>query len=154
MTDTNAASDVYQGACFCGAIRFELRGEPLVSGHCHCQDCRDWGGTPFIDFILVPWDALRIVTGEEHLKLYARVAETPRGSCALCGSALGAFRKDAAPPHVGMSPHRFADFPFSPTMHVFCEEAVRIWSDNLPHYRTLPQELGGDGELMPDPGMS
>lgn len=141
---------VYRGQCFCGAVKYELSGAPLFSGHCHCQDCRDWGGSPFINFILVPWDAFSIVEGEEHLKLFARVPQTPRGSCALCGSSLGVFRKDAEPPHVGTSPHAFADFPFKPTMHVFCAQAVMPWQDDLPHYQDVPAELGGSGDLMSD----
>jgi hypothetical protein len=141
-------SQVYQGKCFCGAIKFELRGAPLLQGYCHCQDCRDWGGAPFIAFMLVPYNAYSIIEGEEHLLLYARKPETPRGHCARCGGGIGAFRKDAEPPHVGTGPYAFGGFPFEPTMHVFCDEAVLTVPDDLPHYRNIPAELGGTGELI------
>lgn len=140
---------VYRGQCFCGAVKFEMSGKPMFSGHCHCQDCRDWSGSPFIDFILIPWDDFRITSGEERLKLFSRVLQTPRGSCGVCGSPLGVFRKEANPSHVGISPHALADFPFKPTMHVFCSEGVMNWQDELPHYRDVPLGLGGSGELMP-----
>jgi hypothetical protein len=141
-------SRVYAGQCFCGAIRFELRDSPLIQGYCHCQDCRDWSGAPLIAFMLVPYDAFRIVEGEEHLLLYARTPETPRGCCARCGGGVGAFRKNAEQPHVGTSPYFFDGFPFEPTMHVFCDESVLAVFDELPHYRTIPEALGGSGELV------
>jgi hypothetical protein len=148
MTETVDMSQVYTGKCFCAAIRFELRGEALVAGYCHCGDCRDWGGSPLVAFILVPYEAFRIVEGEEHLVLHGRVPQTPRGWCGCCGGHLGAFRRGAEPPHVGISPHLFSRFPFEPAMHVFCDEAVLEVHDDLPHYRQLPEALGGTGELI------
>lgn len=122
----------------------------MIQGYCHCQDCRDWTGAPLIAFMLVAYDAFQIVEGEEHLLLHARMPETPRGSCARCGGSIGAFRKHAEPPHVGISPHVFHEFPFEPTMHLFCDEAVLVVADDLPHYRGLPVPLGGSGELTAD----
>jgi hypothetical protein len=98
--------------------------------------------------MLVPYDAFSIIEGEEHLLLHARKPETPRGSCARCGGSIGAFRKDAEVPHVGTGPYGFGGFPFEPTMHIFCDEAVLAVTDNLPHYRNVPVDLGGTGELI------
>ena len=145
---TNDGDCLYEGHCFCGAIRFGLRGSPIVEGYCHCQDCRDWSGSPLVAFMLVPYDAFVILEGEEHLVLRGRVPQTPRGWCALCGGHIGAFREHAEPPHVGISPHLFAGLPFEPTMHVFCDESVMQIPDELPHYRGVPEELGGDGQLI------
>jgi hypothetical protein len=35
----------YTGGCACGAIRFEIAGEPLFSNHCQCLDCQHMSGT-------------------------------------------------------------------------------------------------------------
>jgi hypothetical protein len=38
------------GGCLCGAVRYELRGEPFKSGLCHCTDCRKITGSSFLAF--------------------------------------------------------------------------------------------------------
>lgn len=140
----------YQARCFCGAIRIEARGVPMISGYCHCQDCRDWSGAPMASFVMWPFEAVTITQGEEHLALFSRIPETPRGWCARCGGHIGAFRKDAEPPTVASGPHVFPELSFVPTLHVFCTEAVIAIDDDLPKYRDLPQEMGGSGELIPE----
>ncbi|MCE3254000.1 MAG: hypothetical protein K0Q67_3020 [Cellvibrio sp.] len=38
-------SKPYSGGCACGAIRYEITGEPLVSVDCQCRDCSRESGT-------------------------------------------------------------------------------------------------------------
>ena len=38
-------SEVYAGGCACGAIRYEISGEPLFENHCQCRDCQHKSGT-------------------------------------------------------------------------------------------------------------
>lgn len=38
-------SEAYTGGCACGAIRFEIAGEPLVQNDCQCRDCQHISGT-------------------------------------------------------------------------------------------------------------
>jgi len=144
MTDA-----VYQGRCFCGAVCLEGRGTPSLSGYCHCQDCRDWSGTPVTSFVMWPHDAFSVVRGKGDLALFSRTPQTPRGWCARCGGHLGAFREEQVFPFVAVGPHMFPDLPFAPAMHVFCGEAVVAVDDDLPKYRDLPESMGGSGELMP-----
>ena len=33
-------SEAYTGGCACGAIRYEISGEPMVSNDCQCRDCQ------------------------------------------------------------------------------------------------------------------
>lgn len=36
---------LYTGGCACGAIRYEIRGEPVFSNDCQCLDCQKASGT-------------------------------------------------------------------------------------------------------------
>lgn len=38
-------SKPYNGGCACGAIRYEIAGEPLVCVDCQCRDCSRESGT-------------------------------------------------------------------------------------------------------------
>ncbi len=69
-----------RGGCSCGAIRFELRGEPTVVGVCHCLECRKATGAVAMVYADWPRSAFS-VTGEarEHVG---------RSFCSTCGSRL------------------------------------------------------------------
>jgi len=38
-------NEPYTGGCACGAIRYQIAGEPLVSVDCQCRDCSRESGT-------------------------------------------------------------------------------------------------------------
>jgi hypothetical protein len=36
-----------EGGCYCGALRYEAEGDPLLKGQCHCRECQYVsGGSP------------------------------------------------------------------------------------------------------------
>ena len=69
-----------QGGCSCGAVRFTLRGEPLVVGICHCTECRKATGAVAMAYADWPRDAFT-TTGE--VRTYRG-----RSFCPVCGSRL------------------------------------------------------------------
>ena len=38
-------AEAYTGGCACGAIRYEISGEPVFSNECQCRDCQRQSGT-------------------------------------------------------------------------------------------------------------
>ena len=38
-------SEAYSGGCACGAVRYEISGEPVFMNHCQCLDCQRRSGT-------------------------------------------------------------------------------------------------------------
>ena len=63
---------IYQGSCFCGAVRFTVTGEPAAMGYCHCESCRTWSAAPVNAFTLWKPDAVQITQGAETSARTAR----------------------------------------------------------------------------------
>ena len=38
------------GHCYCGAIKFEVSGNPVNVGHCHCESCRRHTASAMVTF--------------------------------------------------------------------------------------------------------
>lgn len=74
------AAVVRTGGCLCGAVRYEVHGEPYISGLCHCTTCRKLTGSTFS--ATANWHS-----AEFH---YAGAVQTyeHRQFCPTCGSRL------------------------------------------------------------------
>lgn len=77
------------GGCVCGAVRYEIAGEPAMQGVCHCRNCQKQAGTAFSMIVGVPADALSV---EGAPKTYIDHGdsgnEVRREFCDTCGSPL------------------------------------------------------------------
>lgn len=82
-------SETHTGGCACGAVRYEISGEPLFQNHCQCRDCQRKSGTGHGSYLtfaragvklegkVTDWD---IVAGSGHKKT--------RSFCPTCGSPV------------------------------------------------------------------
>ena len=73
-------NDVHTGGCLCRAVRFRVRGVPLRTGLCHCQDCRRTSGSAYSMFGV--WDRAAY-EGSGELATYSG-----RSFCPTCGSRV------------------------------------------------------------------
>ncbi|MEP5938734.1 MAG: GFA family protein [Erythrobacter sp.] len=73
------------GGCHCGAIRYELNGDPVAHLLCHCSDCQRTSGAPMVGWIMITDDCLT-VTGEPAI--YASSESGKRYFCIQCGTGL------------------------------------------------------------------
>jgi hypothetical protein len=71
---------VHRGGCRCGAVRYEVRGEPQTIGLCHCADCRRETGSTFLYYADWPLDRFTS-TGEFS-------TWEGRSFCSICGSPV------------------------------------------------------------------
>jgi hypothetical protein len=76
----------YSGQCLCGAIRYQLSGEPKVVALCHCSDCRRSAGAPMVAWAMFPETALTLTKGQP--KTINSSGTAMRSFCADCGSGL------------------------------------------------------------------
>lgn len=74
------------GGCHCGAIRYELAGEPRWSSLCHCSDCRRHSGAPLVGWSAFPEGALKLL--ESSPKIYESSENGRRHFCGDCGTGL------------------------------------------------------------------
>ena len=84
-----------KGGCYCGALRDEVTGEPVLQGECLCRECQyiSGGGPNF--FLIVPNDAFRITQGD--VAAFKRTDIEPartRQFCPTCGTHITTLLPD------------------------------------------------------------
>ena len=82
-------SQTYTGGCACGAIRYEIAGEPIFQNHCQCRDCQRKSGTGHGSYLTFPRDG---VTQRGEATRWDIVADSgnvkTRAFCPTCGSPV------------------------------------------------------------------
>ena len=76
-------ADSREGGCQCGRVRYEVIGDPITVGVCHCRECQRQSGSAFGMSFIVPKDAFRLARGT--IKTFTRAADSGRPvTCAFC----------------------------------------------------------------------
>ena len=87
---TTQAGGVRLGGCQCGAVRYEVSGDPLALYVCHCRECRKQSASAFGISLIVPRAGFRVVGGTP--KIWSRGTDSGRtlrcAFCPECGSRL------------------------------------------------------------------
>src|SRR6201986_1923979 len=85
-----------EGGCYCGAVRYQAEGKPMLKAQCHCRECQYIsGGSPNM-FVLMPPDGFSYTKGAP--KKFPRSdleGAVTREFCAECGTHI-----ITRPPHV------------------------------------------------------
>ena len=84
------ADEIFEGGCFCGAVRFQMRGRPMFIHACHCRDCQRQTGGPFAINGLIEADALTVTRGTAEVRSLPTDSGRPHdvAVCGQCGAAL------------------------------------------------------------------
>jgi hypothetical protein len=134
---------IYAGSCFCGAVQFNVTGEPAGMGYCHCESCRHWSAGPVNAFTLWNPDAVKVTRGAENIGTYNRTENSYRKWCKACGGHI--FTEHPGMALTDVYAASIPDFPFQPGIHVNYQETVLHIKDGLPKMKDMPKEMGGSG---------
>lgn len=118
------------GACHCGAIRYEAEIDPDQVSICHCTDCQTLTGSPYRVTVLTRRENVKM-TGTP--KVYRKTAESGRirlqNFCPHCGSPIYVTGEGAAGEIWGLrwgAIRQRAQLP--PKRQIWCRSAIP-WAD-------------------------
>jgi hypothetical protein len=74
------------GRCLCGAIEFEVSGDPRVVAVCHCRDCQRGAGAPMVVWAMFQESQLKVRKGV--LASINSSGTAVRSFCPTCGTGL------------------------------------------------------------------
>lgn len=133
------------GGCACGAIRYQLLGDPLELHVCHCSDCQRVSGSAFVLSMVTARDSVELLSGDPTVCEF----ETPEGihrkelRCPDCGSRLWS-EPNGLPSLVTLRPGTLDD-------HDWLHPIAHIWTKSAQPWVEIPPDvLTYDGN-PPDP---
>ena len=79
-------SNIIEGGCFCGSIRYSFEDKNYPSANCHCSMCRRISGAPFVPWLAIPKNSFSYAAG-----LPKKLVSSSHGTryfCQECGTPL------------------------------------------------------------------
>lgn len=130
------------GRCLCGKVSYEIDGEPLSTGFCHCRSCQKETGAQALPFLFLPKEAVTI-TGET--KSYSQAGSSGqhlhRHFCPNCGSCIFGHL-DVAPTMMTIVAGTLDDpSHFKPQVNIWTSEA-QAWDTLHPGLTNFEQNPG------------
>lgn len=129
----------HQGGCHCGAVRYEVSGEPQHVALCHCSDCRKSSGAPMVAWAAFTEDQFRLVEGEPVT--FNSSGTAMRSFCAQCGTGLYYRNAEILPGIVDIQSATL-DEPdaLPPAIHIQVAERIGWMADahSLPMFERYP----------------
>jgi hypothetical protein len=78
-----------EGGCYCGALRYESTGDPILRAQCHCNACQVFSGGGANYFILMPRDGFQYLQGEARQFSHPDIENArTRDFCGTCGTHI------------------------------------------------------------------
>ena len=125
---------VHTGGCLCGQVRYEVRGEPLLNGICHCRYCQCRTGSAFGVNIYFHKSKVRIVSGE--VKSFSFQTESDHyfltEFCINCGSTVF-LKPELAGGNIGIAAGTFDPPTFwcTPSVEVFTRTKANFFETEI-----------------------
>jgi len=111
------------GACFCGAVAAELRGDPFWVCYDHDDDCRRAIGSPLTIWVGYRPHQVTLLRGSP--KSFSKTKGVVRTFCADCGTSIG-YRDE------GIADESYVNIGFLDHPERFKPQAHAYWRMKLP----------------------
>lgn len=89
-----------QGGCLCGAVRYQVAGEPMSSSICHCANCRRAAGAQSVAWMTFSLDHFAFLQGEPTR--YPSSTGATWSFCGQCGSTL-TYQNEGRPKEIDVT---------------------------------------------------
>ncbi len=136
MSDT-----LCKGSCLCGAVNFELTGEPLRMAQCHCVDCKKSSGTGHMSLAFFNQDQLSVEGETTEFGVVADSGNTNyRSFCPSCGSRLFS-RNSAREGMVGITAGSVDNSDWFKPQAVVYTKDMPCWDESaqdVPRFEAMP----------------
>src|SRR5450432_2736091 len=131
-----------KGGCLCGAVRYELKSDPVMTAVCHCTHCQRQSGAVFSTNLMVP-EAAYVQTGET--RVYDDKGDSGkavwRHFCPKCGSPI-ISKIEAMPGMVAVKAGTLDDMTgVKPAVEVYADHAA-AWMSPIEGARRFAQGAG------------
>lgn len=128
------ADENHEGGCFCGEVRYKVKGSPEFSAHCHCRSCQRAVGAAFTSWAAVKKENFEVTKGQISVCTWPGVE---RGFCNQCGTSLTYVAEEGYPGLVSILAPTFDDPAYAnPEGHYYVEHQLP-WvklDDGLPRH--------------------
>jgi len=133
----------HRARCYCSAVRYEVRADPVDAKICHCSVCQVLHGTPMQWAAIFRKRDIRFTDGVEHLRFYNSALNRCdrllpcKVACALCGTLIADEGRNmwlAFPTLFNFGTPPQVPKEFRPTCHIFYTMRVMDIADELPKW--------------------
>ena len=134
-------SDVHDGGCLCGAVRFRVTGGMSDVGYCHCRMCQRSAGAPVLVWSTVPASAFAWTRGTP--RVHASSGKGRRSFCGDCGTQV-LFADLGLPDEVDVNVVAFDDpAGVRPGHHIWTDSRLPWFetTDDLPRFARSRREV-------------
>jgi len=129
----------HTGRCHCGAIHYQVSGDPMHVALCHCSDCRRSSGAPMVSWAAFTDTALVVTKGSP--KTINSSGAAMRSFCPDCGTGLFYHNAEVLPGIVDIQSATLDDpNVFPPLVHIQTAERLGWMKDldSLPAFERFP----------------
>lgn len=132
------------GQCYCGTVKYQVKGDLDYIVHCHCRNCRRVTGAAFYSAAFIREESFAITEGKDNIREY-----TPEGSgpfarcfCGTCGGRL--FVRLPMPGLVNIAVTTLDEEPSQDTgihINVASKAPWDMVAESLPQHADFPPDM-------------